>query len=101
MYAFCCNTLWGLWLYFIYRFRLHYNVNIKSVEVGGDVLQLPTDVFDTGSGQGAIIDSGTTLAYLPDAVYKELISAVRGVPISSCDFSTFNLDLAWAFGPSD
>ncbi|KAL1298258.1 hypothetical protein HN51_042638 [Arachis hypogaea] len=54
----------------------HYNVNLKDIEVGSDILQLPTDIFDSGSGKGTVIDSGTTLAYLPSMVYDQLISKV-------------------------
>ncbi|KAK6915183.1 Xylanase inhibitor, C-terminal [Dillenia turbinata] len=56
--------------------QAHYNVNMKAIEVGGDVLQLPTDIFGTGDHKGAIIDSGTTLAYVPDAVYKQLMTKI-------------------------
>ncbi|KAF3338941.1 aspartic proteinase-like protein 2 isoform X1 [Carex littledalei] len=38
--------------------------------VGGSLLQLPTDIFETGDKKGTIIDSGTTLTYLPEAAYK-------------------------------
>ncbi|XP_043718778.1 aspartic proteinase 36-like isoform X2 [Telopea speciosissima] len=51
----------------------HYNVNMEGVEVGGVVLQVPLDVFATGSRQGTVIDSGTTLAYLPEIIYEPLI----------------------------
>ncbi|GER28832.1 eukaryotic aspartyl protease family protein [Striga asiatica] len=54
----------------------HYNVILKSVEVGGQFLNLPTDIFDAGSNRGTIIDSGTTLAYLPSVVYQQLMSKV-------------------------
>uniref|UniRef100_A0A7N0TZG5 Peptidase A1 domain-containing protein n=1 Tax=Kalanchoe fedtschenkoi TaxID=63787 RepID=A0A7N0TZG5_KALFE len=54
----------------------HYNVIMKAIEVGGDVLQLPTDEFDTQDQKGTIIDSGTTLAYLPEEVYDPLISQI-------------------------
>ncbi|KAF6162297.1 hypothetical protein GIB67_008426 [Kingdonia uniflora] len=54
----------------------HYNVNLKAVEVGKTVLDLPSDVFETGDRKGTIIDSGTTLAYLPNAVYEPLMSAI-------------------------
>ena len=57
--------------------RAHYNVIMKAIEVGGDVLQLPTDTFDSGEGKGTIIDSGTTLAYLPDVVYESLMAKVH------------------------
>ncbi|KAL6841984.1 hypothetical protein ACP4OV_028184 [Aristida adscensionis] len=54
----------------------HYNVNLKSITVGGATLQLPTNTFNTGESKGTIIDSGTTLTYLPEAVYKTMMSAV-------------------------
>lgn len=54
----------------------HYNVIMKAIEVGGDVLELPTDVFDTGARRGTIIDSGTTLAYFPDEVFDPLMKKI-------------------------
>jgi hypothetical protein len=51
-------------------------VVLKNIEVDGDVLQLPSDIFDSGNGKGTIIDSGTTLTYLPVIVYDELMSRV-------------------------
>ncbi|XP_006653274.2 aspartic proteinase 36 isoform X2 [Oryza brachyantha] len=54
----------------------HYNVNLKSIDVGGTALQLPTHIFDTGEKKGTIIDSGTTLTYLPEIVYKEIMVAI-------------------------
>nr|GEZ65441.1 aspartic proteinase-like protein 2 [Tanacetum cinerariifolium] len=50
-----------------------YNVKLKAIEVAGDVLQLPTNIFDVREKRGTIIDSGTTLAYLPDMVYKQVL----------------------------
>lgn len=72
-YEFCCNYN------FINNLRAHYNVVMKEVEVGGDVLDLPTDVFDTGDQKGTIIDSGTTLAYLPEVVYQSVINKVHAI----------------------
>ncbi|CAN4105786.1 unnamed protein product [Withania somnifera] len=43
----------------------HYNVIMKGIEVGGQVLDIPTTM--------TIIDSGTTLAYLPHMVYNALM----------------------------
>lgn len=57
--------------------RAHYNVVLKAVEVGGDVLELTTkSIFDSGDERGTIIDSGTTLAYLPGDVYNPLMEKV-------------------------
>ncbi|CAI0397721.1 unnamed protein product [Linum tenue] len=54
----------------------HYNVNMTAVQVGHDMLNLPAEVFDAGDKKGAIIDSGTTLAYLPEMVYKPLVTKI-------------------------
>lgn len=54
----------------------HYNVNLKAIDVGGATLKLPTNIFDNGQSKGTIIDSGTTLAYLPEVVYKAIQSEV-------------------------
>ncbi|KAL3653933.1 hypothetical protein CASFOL_003614 [Castilleja foliolosa] len=49
----------------------HYNANLTSVEVGGQFLNPPT--INVGPDRGAIIDSGTTLVYLPSVLYQQLI----------------------------
>lgn len=49
---------------------------MKSIEVDGAPLDIPTYTFDTGSSKGTIVDSGTTLAYLPDAIYDPLMNKV-------------------------
>ncbi|OIW20745.1 hypothetical protein TanjilG_21810 [Lupinus angustifolius] len=54
----------------------HYNVVLKDVEVDGDLLQLPLDIFDSGNGRGTIIDSGTTLVYLPPMIHSQLVSKI-------------------------
>ncbi|KAJ7973640.1 Aspartic proteinase-like protein 2 [Quillaja saponaria] len=58
--------------------QAHYNVIMKAIEVDGDVLELPTDIFESGDGKGTIIDSGTTLAYFPDLVYEPLMTKILG-----------------------
>jgi len=60
-------------------------VNLKSVDVDGTTLQLPAHIFETGDKKGTIIDSGTTLTYLPELVFKEVMLAVRQ---RSCAFSS-------------
>ncbi|KAH9610597.1 hypothetical protein KSS87_009842 [Heliosperma pusillum] len=52
----------------------HYNVVMKSVEVGSHVLELSTN--SSGTDRGAVIDSGTTLAYLPDDIYNTIVDKV-------------------------
>ncbi|XP_022743763.1 aspartic proteinase-like protein 2 [Durio zibethinus] len=54
----------------------HYNVVMKAVEVGDALLNLPSDIFANGDQKGTIVDSGTTLAYLPSAIYEPLMSKI-------------------------
>ncbi|XP_057429115.1 protein ASPARTIC PROTEASE IN GUARD CELL 1 [Lotus japonicus] len=50
-----------------------YYVQIKSVMVGGEVLEIPEETWDLsedgGGGGGTIIDSGTTLTYFAEPAY--------------------------------
>ncbi|XP_059445821.1 aspartic proteinase 36 [Corylus avellana] len=54
----------------------HYNVNMTAVQVGHVFLNLSNEVFEVGDRKGTIIDSGTTLAYLPEMVYEPLVSKI-------------------------
>ncbi|XP_024990655.1 aspartic proteinase-like protein 2 [Cynara cardunculus var. scolymus] len=55
----------------------HYNVEMKAIEVGGQVLRLPSGIFGPSGKRGIIIDSGTTLAYLPDLAYKQVMEKIK------------------------
>ncbi|KAK6137832.1 hypothetical protein DH2020_028435 [Rehmannia glutinosa] len=56
--------------------RQHYNVDLKAVEVGGKSLDLPTGLFGFAISRRTIIDSGTTLAYLPSDIYQQLMNMI-------------------------
>ncbi|KAL4578838.1 hypothetical protein LXL04_014969 [Taraxacum kok-saghyz] len=56
--------------------RTHYNVELTAIDVNGEKLKLPTSIFDFMKNEGAIVDSGTTLAYFPDEVYKQLMEKI-------------------------
>ncbi|GFP93384.1 aspartic proteinase-like protein 2 [Phtheirospermum japonicum] len=56
--------------------RLHYNVNMTAVQVDHAFLNLTTDVYAIVNKKGVIIDSGTTLAYLPKAIYYPLVKQI-------------------------
>ncbi|GMH13062.1 hypothetical protein Nepgr_014903 [Nepenthes gracilis] len=56
--------------------QMHYTAVMKSIEVGGDVISLSTDGTTSRDQGEAIIDSGTTLAYLPDGVYESVMSMI-------------------------
>ncbi|KAM7257755.1 hypothetical protein ACFE04_013496 [Oxalis oulophora] len=54
----------------------HYNVNLLSISVNGQILPISSSLFQTTSNQGTIVDSGTTLAYLPPAAYDPFVNAI-------------------------
>ncbi|CAH9101254.1 unnamed protein product [Cuscuta europaea] len=54
----------------------HYNVNMTAIKVGHEYLNLSTYLYMHGDNQGAIIDSGTTLAYLPEVIYNQLVKKI-------------------------
>ncbi|MED6107698.1 hypothetical protein PIB30_016529 [Stylosanthes scabra] len=55
---------------------VHYNIILKDLEVGDETLALPIDIFGSGNGRGTVIDSGTTLAYLPSAAYEQIMKKI-------------------------
>ncbi|KAL7128604.1 hypothetical protein ABFS83_13G006100 [Erythranthe nasuta] len=64
-----------------------YYVQIKSIIVGGEVMNIPEETWvlsSEGSG-GTIVDSGTTLSYFADPAYKIIkegfLRKVKGYPI--------------------
>ncbi|KAL0283496.1 UNVERIFIED_CONTAM: Aspartyl protease family protein 2 [Sesamum radiatum] len=64
-----------------------YYIHIKSVVVGGEVLNIPEETWSLSSegAGGTIIDSGTTLSYFADPAYKIIKEAfmkkVKGYPV--------------------
>ncbi|XP_061361836.1 aspartic proteinase 36-like [Gastrolobium bilobum] len=54
----------------------HYNLNMQSISVNGQALQIDPAVFATSNTRGTIIDSGTTLAYLADEAYNPFVNAI-------------------------
>ena len=58
-------------------FRVHYNVILKAIDVDGDPVDLPPSIASFGGNGGTIIDSGTTLAYLPQNLYNSLLKKVK------------------------
>ncbi|XP_059430614.1 aspartic proteinase 36-like [Corylus avellana] len=54
----------------------HYNLNLQSISVNGQMLSIDPAVFATSSGKGTIVDSGTTLAYLAEEAYDPFVNAI-------------------------
>ncbi|XP_051141175.1 aspartic proteinase 39-like [Andrographis paniculata] len=54
----------------------HYNAELESITAGDAKLRLPWDFFGLASANRAVIDSGTTLAYLPADMYNQVVEQV-------------------------
>ncbi|KAL5081848.1 hypothetical protein RYX36_010269 [Vicia faba] len=55
----------------------HYNLNLQSISVNGQALQIAASVFATSNNnRGTIVDSGTTLAYLAEEAYDPFVNAI-------------------------
>ncbi|KAJ7972298.1 Aspartic proteinase-like protein 2 [Quillaja saponaria] len=54
----------------------HYNLNLESIAVNGQLLPIDPAVFATSNHRGTIIDCGTTLAYLVEEAYDPLVNAI-------------------------
>lgn len=72
-------TFWILFLVITLsnNFRVHYNVILRGIDVDGEPVDLPPSLASFGGNGGTIIDSGTTLAYLPQTLYTSLIDKVK------------------------
>ncbi|CAK7346656.1 unnamed protein product [Dovyalis caffra] len=72
-----------------------YYVQIKSIMVGGEMLNIPEDTWNlTSDGVGGtIVDSGTTLSYFAEPAYQIIkgafVKKVKGYPIVK-DFPTLD-----------
>ncbi|XP_057549303.1 aspartic proteinase 36-like isoform X2 [Amaranthus tricolor] len=60
----------------------HYNLDLQSIAVNGQLLAIDHSAFTASDNQGTIIDSGTTLAYLIEEAYDPFIKAVTDVAVS-------------------
>ncbi|GLU03992.1 hypothetical protein SLE2022_211590 [Rubroshorea leprosula] len=73
-----------------------YYVQIKSILVGGEVLNIPEETWQLSSdgAGGTIIDSGTTLTYFADPAYEIIkeafVKKIKGYPVLK-DFPVLDL----------
>lgn len=54
----------------------HYNLNLQSIAVNGQLLSIDPAAFATSNNRGTIVDSGTTLTYLVEEAYDPFVSAI-------------------------
>ncbi|GAU48881.1 hypothetical protein TSUD_406600 [Trifolium subterraneum] len=56
-----------------------YNLNLLSISVNGQPLQIDASVFATSNDRGTIVDSGTPLAYLPEEAYDPFVNSITAM----------------------
>ncbi|GKA76135.1 aspartic peptidase, partial [Tanacetum coccineum] len=54
----------------------YYSVNMTGIKVGTEFLNLTTDQYGKTKKTKTVIDSGTTLAYLPEMIYTPLVKKI-------------------------
>ncbi|XP_010505214.1 PREDICTED: aspartic proteinase-like protein 2 isoform X1 [Camelina sativa] len=54
----------------------HYNLNMLSIGVNGQMLPIDAAVFEASNTRGTIVDTGTTLTYLVKEAYDPFINAI-------------------------
>ncbi|KAJ0623104.1 putative nepenthesin [Helianthus annuus] len=54
----------------------HYTFYVTGIKVGGEFLNLSNGIVEK---RKAVIDSGTSLVYLPDVIYKPLVNKILAV----------------------
>ncbi|MBA0555046.1 hypothetical protein Golob_014109 [Gossypium lobatum] len=54
----------------------HYKITLKEVHIGDTIVKLETSFFGSIDENAAIIDSGTTLAYLPTTIHEQVIKKI-------------------------
>ncbi|KAJ6381673.1 hypothetical protein OIU77_030361 [Salix suchowensis] len=57
----------------------HYNLNLQSITINGQLLPIDPAAFATSKSRGTIVDSGTTLTYLVAEAYDPFVSAVNAI----------------------
>jgi hypothetical protein len=71
------------------RMTPFYSVSVAGVHLGGEQLDIPSDVWDVEKDGGAILDSGTSLTILATPAYEVLVAALSarfaGLPRVSMD----------------
>lgn len=73
-------------------------MNLLSISVNGQALPINPSVFSTSNGQGTIIDTGTTLAYLSEAAYVPFVEAVSQQNSAVFISISFNLKCNLSYG---
>ncbi|KAK6925418.1 Xylanase inhibitor, C-terminal [Dillenia turbinata] len=69
----------------------HYTLNMQSIAVNGQSLPIDPAVLSTSTGQGTIVDTGTTLVYLVPEAYQPFLNAITAAvtglatPLQSLD----------------
>ncbi|KAL4318935.1 hypothetical protein GQ457_18G010410 [Hibiscus cannabinus] len=72
----------------------HYKITTKKVQIGDTIIELATSFFGRTDENAAIIDSGTTLSYLPTTIYKQIITSGKKFQVEKIEnqFSCFKYE---------
>ncbi|VAI40131.1 unnamed protein product [Triticum turgidum subsp. durum] len=81
--------------------RPGYNVNMKSISVNGQNVPIDSSLFTTSKTQETFVDSGTSLAYLPDGVYDPVIRAIIDAAPSSVNYCVISGNECFIFWKSN
>ncbi|XP_010553357.1 PREDICTED: aspartic proteinase-like protein 2 isoform X2 [Tarenaya hassleriana] len=54
----------------------HYNLNLLSIAINGQLLPVGTEAFGISDNRGTIVDTGTTLTYLVEEAYDPFLSSI-------------------------
>jgi len=90
---FICLILW-------WNFRPHYNLNLQSIAVNGQLLPIDSGVFATTNNRGTIVDTGTTLAYLVQEAYNPFVDAVSLLLLKICGTTVCCGQFLWFYHPN-
>uniref|UniRef100_A0A0R0H3G2 Peptidase A1 domain-containing protein n=1 Tax=Glycine max TaxID=3847 RepID=A0A0R0H3G2_SOYBN len=64
---------------YVHLLEPHYNLNLQSISVNGQIVPIAPAVFATSNNRGTIVDSGTTLAYLAEEAYNPFVNAITAL----------------------
>ncbi|KAK4440665.1 Aspartic proteinase-like protein 2 [Sesamum alatum] len=67
-----------------------YHVNLQSIAVDGQNLNIDPSVFATSNERGTILDSGTTLAFLAEEAFDPFVKTITQAAVSKSAHALFS-----------
>ena len=92
-----------VWWFLLQIFRKHYNINLKSIVVNGQLLPIDPTTFAISKERenyGTLVDSGSSMGVLVGEAYDPFVSAVSlsitFFLLEICIRVTISILMAWA-----